>query len=377
MNQRHCGYRLDQYQSYRGHTGIYVILNDDAKVAYVGQSVDIGIRIEQHGVELINGVHHNSRLQSLWGECRGAGFHWKVVAHAPKDLSELELRRWLADKEDETLELYKATHRVLNIAPIVVFASDDALQEYEKIQKSKDTRISAERKTLKPLIQYHEKQVSDYSQEIAALQKRMGELDREYKQHHGLLRQMFGFRINKNAIEVMASQEECAKQIKEFTQLWESEKGLLQDLKSKDRMMYGQFSKVDAHEKKKRRSVWDRPKKWESAIPREDFKILGLEESRCVVDGTISDAKMVKIRVHSRIRKTPFVWNVADLPWAGHFDSLLAIEVEVLAPEASVSFRVTFAGQEALKIHEVGLGCGIATFEFVDNQFNRILVGKS
>lgn len=78
--------------------GIYGIFNTESKKWYVGQSVDIAHRFEQHRTLLKNGKHQNEHLQNAWNK-RGEGAFSFVILEVC-DVQELSAKEmaWIKEK---------------------------------------------------------------------------------------------------------------------------------------------------------------------------------------------------------------------------------------------------------------------------------------
>lgn len=76
------------------HTsGIYKIENTVNGKCYIGQSEDIGRRIQTHFRALRSGAHYNKHLQSAWDKYGEDAFDVQVVTECdPRDLDETEIR---------------------------------------------------------------------------------------------------------------------------------------------------------------------------------------------------------------------------------------------------------------------------------------------
>ena len=58
--------------------GIYIIINTALNKVYIGQSIDIFRRINQHYQELQKGTHHNKDMQRDYDKSPSA-FQWKIL----------------------------------------------------------------------------------------------------------------------------------------------------------------------------------------------------------------------------------------------------------------------------------------------------------
>lgn len=77
-------------------SGIYAIRDRKTGAAYVGSSVNVANRWQQHMTALVKGSHQNPRLQGAWDVDGPTGFSFEVleVVNDPLALAERE-RHWI------------------------------------------------------------------------------------------------------------------------------------------------------------------------------------------------------------------------------------------------------------------------------------------
>ena len=88
---------LSDFGQYRlwgaGNSGVYAIRNSRDNKVYVGQSVEMGVRLAHHRRLLRRGVHTNPHFQNAWNRDGEEAFGWEVLAEAPASkLASLEGR---------------------------------------------------------------------------------------------------------------------------------------------------------------------------------------------------------------------------------------------------------------------------------------------
>lgn len=72
--------------------GIYCITNLTNGKVYIGQTVDLYRRRDQHFAALRSGTHENALLQADWNSQHATGFAWKIIEFCELDeLNEREL----------------------------------------------------------------------------------------------------------------------------------------------------------------------------------------------------------------------------------------------------------------------------------------------
>lgn len=79
--------------------GIYGILNVESGKWYIGQSVDIDRRIEQHKTLLRNGKHQNKHLQSAWNKRGEDAFLFPVLELCDVDYLNERESFWITEKD--------------------------------------------------------------------------------------------------------------------------------------------------------------------------------------------------------------------------------------------------------------------------------------
>lgn len=87
-------------------SGIYEVVNSTNGRRYVGSSVDIRRRLNQHRAALRRGDHHNSYLQSAWNKHGESAFEFRVVSVCDADV--------LIEREQEAFREMKPEY---NLSP--------------------------------------------------------------------------------------------------------------------------------------------------------------------------------------------------------------------------------------------------------------------
>lgn len=118
--------------------GIYKIHSTSTGRYYIGQSIDVNIRIKEHWNSLLLGVHPNSELQKLWTTYGEADFKATLVAAAPEGLSSAERQIWLGDSETHYINQGRKYGSCLNkYSGKIVLTQElrDSEGEYEKAKR--------------------------------------------------------------------------------------------------------------------------------------------------------------------------------------------------------------------------------------------------
>ncbi len=113
-------------------SGIYVITNRNNNRFYIGESLDIKNRWDQHTNELKNNIHSNSEMQSDYNKYSGIGFDFKIILpHFGRN--GLNTKAELIILESAFIEYYSRHYKLYNI--------ENTLQNIlnnQKIQKNID-----------------------------------------------------------------------------------------------------------------------------------------------------------------------------------------------------------------------------------------------
>lgn len=89
-----------------GVSGIYQITNTVNKKIYIGSSIDIGRRWNNHLVELRQGKHPNAILLRSWSKHGEAAFEFSVLATCPPDYV-LPAEQWFIDNLNPDYNILK------------------------------------------------------------------------------------------------------------------------------------------------------------------------------------------------------------------------------------------------------------------------------
>lgn len=79
-------------------TGVYQILNTKNNKCYIGQSLDIQKRLEEH-YSMLNSLiynHHSAKLQEDWDKYGDEAFVASIVEECPEHLLEEREKYWIA-----------------------------------------------------------------------------------------------------------------------------------------------------------------------------------------------------------------------------------------------------------------------------------------
>lgn len=160
--------------------GIYEIVTGAGSERYVGQARHINERLKRHWDDLSLGIHANPLLQSRWRGCSGASFDATVLECAPPDMSDLQLARWLIDRERHWLEEHRRRFTVLNRVPPEIMltpaAKLEAAREGEAARAARKQQRSADREryaAIRPELAAAKARLDSATASIAALQARI------------------------------------------------------------------------------------------------------------------------------------------------------------------------------------------------------------
>jgi len=92
--------------------GIYQISMSGSKRCYIGSSKGLGGRLRRHAEKLVEGKHHNVKLQRAWDEHGSHRFVFRIVEQG---LHETQL----SEREQFWIDHYKAADIGFNILPTV------------------------------------------------------------------------------------------------------------------------------------------------------------------------------------------------------------------------------------------------------------------
>ncbi len=232
-------------------SGIYLISHRASASVYVGQSLNIRIRLGQHYQMLVSRTHYNKPLQHLWNTHPPESFSVSLHMGCPQGLSPLARQRWLVKAERQATQTLKKGNTVLNRIDPEIVETPDALAEFKELEaaqdkanKGKATSISRQRRDMK-------QQLEQLHQRLAPLRIQRGGYAAEIAQREEALRksrrffcQLFGSR----RAEPVSEQEERLAALK--AQLRQLDAALKPDeqecvrLTEKYRRLYFSFPKV-------------------------------------------------------------------------------------------------------------------------------------
>jgi len=363
---------MKQSQSFRGHTGVYGLFHKEAKCAYIGQSTNVGARIESHLQDLKVGKHHNPGLQTLWTQTNGTGVDWSLIEHAPKNLRGLELDRWLADHEDLARRKLARKYRILNKAPSEVVESIDAVKEFEIEVSEINSSITQERRCLAQELRVQQASVAKITETLAPLQRKISQIKALIKANTSVSRRILGLgpsRKGRDALETLQTLEAEHDIVLSSLQ---REQSKLDGLASRRKALYAQYEGVMRRYRKRRRSIYDHQKPWETNITRSRRKVLYLPETKCTIHGCLREPENVRIEATVSIgERTTLTHEVSDLPWETYCYKVLAVKVVNLTETSSAKISVSYGRQ--LLISEVEVqGSGNTCFHLEDGRISRL-----
>lgn len=135
-----------------GVAGIYKITCVTTGSYYIGQSLDVSLRIKDHFDSLSLGVHSNSGLQRIWQDFGGDSFVAELVERVPIEFSGLERQTWLSEKERLYIGLGKKSGLCVNKFPggLVVTQELRALEgvSEKELRHKENSEVALRRESL-------------------------------------------------------------------------------------------------------------------------------------------------------------------------------------------------------------------------------------
>ncbi len=110
--------------------GVYLIFNWVNGKAYIGSSITLNLRINQHKSDLKKNVHHNPHLQKAWNKYWSVSFDFYIIEYCKKEI--------LLEREQYWIDKFKSFDKKLgyNISPTAASPAGVKHSE-EAIQKRK------------------------------------------------------------------------------------------------------------------------------------------------------------------------------------------------------------------------------------------------
>jgi hypothetical protein len=128
--------------------GIYLIRISDG--VYIGQSVRVISRLQQHLKNLYSGIHPNQNLQSDWDGQENFDFHFELLDYAPSTLEGIALQKWLEQSEKNSIIFFRSKNkRVLNISEGEFVPTASSKSEYAKAKNEYLKNYDALKKDIK------------------------------------------------------------------------------------------------------------------------------------------------------------------------------------------------------------------------------------
>ncbi|MES2493575.1 MAG: HIRAN domain-containing protein [Pseudomonadota bacterium] len=109
-----------------GVVGIYRIFIKRYERCYIGQSINVQNRLEEHWDELSRGIHTNPELRRAWQAEGAAVFGAEVLEKAPRGLSGLALARWLVERERAWVTSFGGLRSTFNVKEPRIVLDDEA-----------------------------------------------------------------------------------------------------------------------------------------------------------------------------------------------------------------------------------------------------------
>lgn len=125
--------------------GIYLIRHVESGKVYVGQTSDFRARQKQHRDKLLTRQHENYRLQELFSSNGVHTWRFVIVDRYPRELSELDRRRWLALREAEIIAEYRQAGLCLNIADAELVETKGARRQFLAERATHNATVTAQR----------------------------------------------------------------------------------------------------------------------------------------------------------------------------------------------------------------------------------------
>lgn len=148
--------------------GIYKIVHLKTNSVYVGQSNNIHFRFEEHRKNLLENIHHNTKLQELWNTGKVEDFLFEDIILAPSNLSPLQTQRWLVLEEQRYIDFYKNSSKYIciNMIDAKIVETKKAYAEFEKELEKKKTEKRLENEKRDLIVAKARKEISKRLKEI-------------------------------------------------------------------------------------------------------------------------------------------------------------------------------------------------------------------
>lgn len=181
-----------KFQSTSKIVGIYNIVVQDMGAnqtfSYVGQSVDVNQRLENHWRDLRSLSHTNRHLQSLWNKLGSECFKVKILEVISIDFeNDLERQRWLAKREAYHINAHKNGDSIcVNIMDAEIVKTPNSKKLYELELKKYDETIKRVRKEISDEIKSMEIKKEQFYKEKKSLYDLSQELKKYISQNSGI-----------------------------------------------------------------------------------------------------------------------------------------------------------------------------------------------
>ena len=228
--------------------GIYLVRHAQTDMVYVGQSVRINKRWQEHLRRLAAGSHHNKGLQRLWNQTGIESFTLEPCSPAPQGLSPLQLQRWLVKEERKYHELLKTSGLILNEADPEIVATAEAAKEYQReriaTKKAHDKAVSEKRRELKAKMRSLEAEIDPELRRLRRLEHEFHLKQETIKKATGWRRLFYGrppgfnLRTEKECLQTLVTEiNELSPKVNIFL-------NQIQLRKAEYQRLYSEFTKV-------------------------------------------------------------------------------------------------------------------------------------
>jgi group I intron endonuclease len=124
--------------------GIYIIVNLINKKVYIGESLDIYRRWEEHEEDLNNNKHHSYKLQQDWNTYGKEEFKFEIVEEIDKNIKNYTAQYVLIAYEDKYIKKYDSINTGYNV--------EETLKEIQLGNKSITNDLKRDQGVLKKVI---------------------------------------------------------------------------------------------------------------------------------------------------------------------------------------------------------------------------------